>query len=212
MQYYGARGADTHITEPAQRYVYPLSIFWLFELSLAGRRKFCQSYLFNATRERHIIIITLDKARNENECLHQHCGPRRTWSRKTRQKQLCNYFVSNPCSFVDYVAHYGESFVVPLTMILKIHKNKRNKTDTCLEGWGVGDTHFHWQPYSRDPHITRDMCTGIHISQGYACHCDTGVVYHLPQIPGNSGWDLNLKSQIFILEHGKKLIGDFSYI
>ena len=24
---------------------------------------------------------------------------------------------------------------------------------------------------TRDTHITRDMCTGIHISRGYACHC-----------------------------------------
>ena len=28
-------GGDTHITEPAQRYVYPLSIFLLFQLSPA---------------------------------------------------------------------------------------------------------------------------------------------------------------------------------
>ena len=26
---------------------------------------------------------------------------------------------------------------------------------------------------TRDTHITRDMCTGIHISRGYTCHCDT---------------------------------------
>ena len=30
-----------------------------------------------------------------------------------------------------------ESFVVPLTMICKIHKNNRNKTNTCLEGLGA---------------------------------------------------------------------------
>ena len=24
---------------------------------------------------------------------------------------------------------------------------------------------------TRDTHITRDMCTGIHISRGYTCHC-----------------------------------------
>ena len=27
---------------------------------------------------------------------------------------------------------------------------------------------------TRDTHITRDMCTGIHISRGYTYHCDTG--------------------------------------
>ena len=39
--------------------------------------KFCQSYLFNATSDIW-IIITLDKERSENDCLHQHCGPRRS--------------------------------------------------------------------------------------------------------------------------------------
>ena len=43
------------------------------------------------------------------------------------KRQLCDYFVSNRCSLL-------ESFVVPLTMILKIHKNNGNKTDTRLEG------------------------------------------------------------------------------
>ena len=45
------------------------------------------------------------------------------------------------------------------TVTRSIHKNNGNKNDTCLEGWGVGDTHF-----------TRDMCTGIHISRGYTYH------------------------------------------
>ena len=27
---------------------------------------------------------------------------------------------------------------------------------------------------TRDTHITRDMCMGIHISRGYSYHCDTG--------------------------------------
>ena len=35
MENCGARRGDTHITEPAQGYVYPLFIFGLFELSLA---------------------------------------------------------------------------------------------------------------------------------------------------------------------------------
>ena len=62
-------------------------------------------------------------------------------------------------------------------MIRKIHKNNRNKTDTCLEGWGVGDTHFTGSNigglHISLAHITRDMCMGIHISRGYIYHCDT---------------------------------------
>ena len=55
-------------------------------------------------------------------------------------------------------------------MIRKIHKNNRNKTDTCLEGWGVGDTHF-----------TGSHIGGIHISlgicvRGYTYHCDRGTL------------------------------------
>ena len=49
-------------------------------------------------------------------------------------------------------------------MIRKIHKNNRNKTDTCLEGWGVGDTHF-----------TGSHIGGIHISLGI---CVRGYTYH----------------------------------
>ena len=49
-------------------------------------------------------------------------------------------------------------------MIRKIHKNNRNKTDTCLEGWGVGDTHF-----------TGSHIEGIHISLGI---CVRGYTYH----------------------------------
>ena len=29
---------------------------------------------------------------------------------------------------------------------------------------------------TRDTHITRDMCMGIHISRGYTYHCDTGAL------------------------------------
>ena len=28
---------------------------------------------------------------------------------------------------------------------------------------------------TRDTHITRDMCMGIHISRGYTYHCDSGT-------------------------------------
>ena len=41
----GEGGGDTRITEPAQRYVYPLSIFWLFELSLAEWNFVSHTYL-----------------------------------------------------------------------------------------------------------------------------------------------------------------------
>ena len=56
-----------------------------------------------------------------------------------------------------------------MRMIRKIHQNNRNKTDTSLEGWGVGDTHF-----------TSSHIGGIHISlgicvRGYTYHCDTGL-------------------------------------
>ena len=71
--------------------------------------------------------------------------------------------------FCRLCARNVESFVVPLTMIRKIHKSNRNKTNTYLEGWGVGDTHF-----------TGSHIGGIHISlgicvRGYTYHCDTGL-------------------------------------
>ena len=58
-----------------------------------------------------------------------------------------------------------------MRMIRKIHQNNRNKTDTSLEGWGVGDTHF-----------TSSHIGGIHISlgicvRGYTYHCDTGLTH-----------------------------------
>ena len=49
-------------------------------------------------------------------------------------------------------------------MIPQIPKNNRNITDTCLEGWGVGDTH-----------ITGSHIGGIHISLGI---CVRGYTYH----------------------------------
>ena len=36
---------------------------------------------------------------------------------------------------------------------------------------------------TRDTHITRDMCMGIHISRGYTYHCDTGMPISLWQRP-----------------------------
>ena len=61
------------------------------------------------------------------------------------------------------------------TVTRSIHKNNGNKTDTCLEGWGIGDTHFTGS-HIGGIHIslgicvrgytyrdTLDMCTGIHI-------------------------------------------------
>ena len=89
--------------------------------------------------------------------------PTKKW---TRQKQLLRLFCLESLLFCHYVVHNLESFVVPLTMIRKIHQNNRNKTETCLEGWtwGSGGYTFHWRPYWRDTHITGDMCTGIHSS------------------------------------------------
>ena len=124
------------------------------------------------------MIITLDKERSENECLHQHCGPRRSKLARDSFAIILSRIVVLLSIACDCVARNVESFVVPLTMIRKIHKNNRNKTDTCLEGWGGRGYTFHWQPYWRDTHITRDMCTGIHISRGYTYHCDTGTINH----------------------------------
>ena len=49
---------------------------------------------------------------------------------------------------------------------------------------------------TRDTHITRDMCMGIHISRGYTYHCDTGINFswrhdgqdHPPRDPYRSDW------------------------
>ena len=38
---------------------------------------------------------------------------------------------------------------------------------------------------TRDTHITRDMCMGIHISRGYTYHCDTGAyIFQRPFLRG----------------------------
>ena len=42
-------------------------------------------------------------------------------------------------------------------MIHKIHKNNRNKSYTCLEGWWVRDTHFTGRHIGGDTHITSDV-------------------------------------------------------
>ena len=70
------------------------SLFFDFS-SYSLLNEICQSYVINATSD--IVIITLDKERNVNECLHQHCGPR---SKLARNSSLCDYFVLNRCSFV----------------------------------------------------------------------------------------------------------------
>ena len=56
-------------------------------------------------------------------------------------------------------------------MIRKIHKNNRNKTDTCLEGWGVGDTHFTGS-HIGGIHISLEMCV-----RGYTYPRDTGAYF-----------------------------------
>ena len=116
-------------------------------------------------------IITLDKERNENECLHQNCGPQRSKLASLARKSFnLDYFFSNRCSFVDYVAHNLESFVVPLRMIRKIHKKttdtsqkKKKKRHSFRGGMGVGvgDTHFCGNPSGGDTHITSAVCVSL---------------------------------------------------
>ena len=105
-----ALAGDTHVTESEQRYVYPLLLPNLTYLS------------------RPVTYIIMLDERSDNECLHQHCGPRRS---ELARNNFAN-FVSNGCSLVDYVAHNLESFVVPLMPIRKIYqtkkKNNGNKT------------------------------------------------------------------------------------
>ena len=107
-------------------------------------------------------IITLDKERNENECLHEKCGPQRSKLASLARKSFAIIF-SNRCSFVDYIAHNLESFVVPLMMIRKIHKKttdtsqkkeKKNSFRGVGGGGRVGDTHFYGNPIGGDTHIT----------------------------------------------------------
>ena len=107
-----ALAGDTHVTESEQGYVYPL----LLPNEI--------TYITYLTRPVTYIIM-LDE-RNDNECLHQHCGPRR---RELARNNFAN-FVSNGCSLVDYVAHNLESFVVPLMTIRKIHTKKSNGNKT----------------------------------------------------------------------------------
>ena len=40
----------------------------------------------------------------------------------------------------------------------------------------MGDTHITGRHIGGGTHITSDMCAGIHISQGYTYHCDSGRV------------------------------------
>ena len=123
--------------------------FWLFELSLAEWNYVSHTYLTRTVK----YFITLDKEqkeRKEKKYLHQHCGPQGI------KLIFLRLFCLGSFPFCRYVAYNLESsFVVPLLMIRKIQKKKknRNKTDTRLEERGLGDTH-----------ITSDMCTGIHIS------------------------------------------------
>ena len=43
-------------------------------------------------------------------------------------------------------------------------KKYKNKTGSCVEGRGVGDTYITGGHIGGDTHITSDMCTGIHIT------------------------------------------------
>ena len=107
-----ALAGDTHVTDSEQRYVYP---------PLLSNEITYITYLTRPVT----YIIMLDE-RNDNECLHQHCGPRR---RELARNNFAN-FVSNGCSLVDYVAHNLESYVVPLMPIRKIHKKKTREIKT----------------------------------------------------------------------------------
>ena len=100
-----ALSGDTHVTESEQRYVYPLLLPNLTYLS------------------RPVTYIIMLDERSDNECLHQHCGPRRS---ELARNNFAN-FVSNGCSLVDYVAHNLESFVVPLMPIRQLTKQKRQR-------------------------------------------------------------------------------------
>ena len=104
-----ALSGDTHVTEPEQRYVYPL----LLSNEI--------TYITYLTRP--VTYIIMLNERNDNECLHQHCGPRGS---ELARNNFVN-FVSNGCSLVDCVAHNLESFVVPLMPMRKIHKKKKQQ-------------------------------------------------------------------------------------
>ena len=106
-----ALSGDTQVTESEQGYVFPL---------LLPNEITYITYLIRPVT----YIIMLDE-RNDNECLRQHCGTRRS---ELARNNFAN-FVSNGCSrsLVDYVAHNLESFVVPLMPIRKIHKKKKQQ-------------------------------------------------------------------------------------
>ena len=106
-----ALAGDTHVPESDQRYVYPLLLPNLTYLS------------------RPVTYIIMLDERSNNECLHQHCGPRRS---ELARNNFVN-FVSNGCSLVDYVAHNLESFVVPLMPIRKIHQTKKNNGNKTVK-------------------------------------------------------------------------------
>ena len=106
-----ALAGDTHVPESDQRYVYPLLLPNLTYLS------------------RPVTYIIMLDERSDNECLHQHCGPRRS---ELARNNFVN-FVSNGCSLVDYVAHNLESFVVPLMPIRKIHQTKKNNGNKTVK-------------------------------------------------------------------------------
>ena len=105
-----ALAGDTHVTESEQRYVYPLL--------LPNEITFI-TYL---TRPVTYIII-LDE-RSDSECLHQHCGTRRSELAPEITLQILSRMLA---PLVDYVAHNLESFAVPLMPIRKIHQTKKKQ-------------------------------------------------------------------------------------
>ena len=120
---------------------------------------------------------------NGCECC-PHCGPR---------KQLCDFCCdvgSLLLCGLSYLYSLGSKIPCPLFLSVdrerykySVKKNYKNKTGTCAERRGVGDTYITGGHIGGDTHITSDMCTGIHISRGYTYHCDTGNYESLFQVP-----------------------------
>ena len=57
---------------------------------------------------------------------------------------------------------------------------------------------------TRDTHITRDLCMGIHISRGYTYHCDTGTSTFSLLTLASSNCNASLGPGSAVREKGKK--------
>ena len=78
---------------------------------------------------------------------------------------------------------------------------------------------------TRDTHITRDMCMGIHITRGYTYHCDTGnlgIIFNILRVIPSTlrvnrvGWPYVLLwlvlGQRSIIEDGYIMYGNILYL